>query len=522
EPFKPKNKQQRAIALSTNNITESHERPARGDSAQREFSIARRSPPRPRPLRDLQAEALFSVQGRTPLHLPLKRYDHFDGLAWRECEALPNRFALKSLGGDWIGLPEPSGPYVAGTITHKIKLGRLRSRRVPLPHDATRFRLGAAGRPDFFYLGASGSLDLADPEGHVPAGEFLHTVETTIDRALCANLGADRKFSTPASNDSAETPSPLFGDYAPRQEVLSLASEWTKAVSPGWRQVEAVVSRLRSQYFHDRESVPPADHPDPLAWFLLESRRGPDYLFAGAAAVVLKAHGWPVRVVSGGYADPTKYDRAANYTHVGSDDLHFWLEVQLPDGLWLPLEPTPGFELAPHVRTWSQWLSDLAGSAVRRLWSNLAILCTGAVLLCGLYAGRRDVTALFALIRWRVLSRRSSANLVDETLRLIETRQWLAEMNRPRGCTPRRFFRERVASVEREETLDPDAVEALLQKFDLHDHATFGSLDGFSRDAIGGVCRRAVAQWPWRKFLPPLVRSTEPVVVKRETADLAV
>ena len=42
---------------------------------------------------------------------------------------------------------------------------------------------------------------------------------------------------------------------------------------------------------------------DAVEYFLFESRRGPDYLFATSAAVLLRSLGYQTRVVSGLYAD---------------------------------------------------------------------------------------------------------------------------------------------------------------------------------------------------------------------------
>src|SRR5205085_1957064 len=73
--------------------------------------------------------------------------------------------------------------------------------------------------------------------------------------------------------------------------------------------------------------------------------RGPDYQFAGAAAVLLRVLGYPTRLVSGFYAAPGRYDPQTGHTPVVQDDLHFWAEVRLPPGDWLVVEPAPGYEV---------------------------------------------------------------------------------------------------------------------------------------------------------------------------------
>ena len=122
-----------------------------------------------------------------------------------------------------------------------------------------------------------------------------------------------------------------------------------------------MIAALRQGYAHDRSATAPAGCTDVVAEFLLRSRRGPDYLFASAAAVLLRSLGYPTRVVSGLYAAPGRYDPRTRHTPVTGDDVHFWAEVRLPDGLWVAVEPTPGYELMPPVRPWSERIA-------RALW----------------------------------------------------------------------------------------------------------------------------------------------------------
>src|SRR5205807_1640324 len=136
-----------------------------------------------------------------------------------------------------------------------------------------------------------------------------------------------------------------------------LAKRWTDGVPRGWAQAEAVVVALRRGYVHDRSATARAGCTDVVAEFLLRSRRGPDYLFASSAAVLLKSLGHPVRVVSGLYAAPGRYDPRTRHTPVTRDDVHVWVEVRLPDGVWVAIEPTPGYELLPPAYPWTERLA---------------------------------------------------------------------------------------------------------------------------------------------------------------------
>src|SRR5262249_46287172 len=127
--------------------------------------------------------------------------------------------------------------------------------------------------------------------------------------------------------------------------VRALAHRWAGVGGRGWPRIEAVVRHLRAEYALDPSAALPDGCRDPLGHFLLRARRGPDYQFAGAAAVLLRVLGYPTRLVSGFYIAPEHYDPVTRHTPVGPDDLHFWDEVMLPSGDWLVLEPTAGYEL---------------------------------------------------------------------------------------------------------------------------------------------------------------------------------
>ena len=107
--------------------------------------------------------------------------------------------------------------------------------------------------------------------------------------------------------------------------------------------------------------MPPRAVGTRWADFLLVARRGPDYQFASAAAVLLRLLEYPTRLVSGFYASPDNYDPETQHTPVVKEDLHFWAEVFLP-GLWIVIEPTPGYEvLGPGLPWWERISASLLG-----------------------------------------------------------------------------------------------------------------------------------------------------------------
>ena len=99
--------------------------------------------------------------------------------------------------------------------------------------------------------------------------------------------------------------------------------------------------------------------------------------------MLLRSLGYPTRVVSGLYAAPGRYDPRTRHTPVTGEDVHFWAEVRLPDGLWVAVEPTPGYELMPPVRAWSERIAQALAAAGRWVRGHAAGLLAAACRLGG-------------------------------------------------------------------------------------------------------------------------------------------
>ncbi len=280
---------------------------------------------------------------------------------------------------------------------------------------------------------------------------------------------------------------------------LRSAQSWADGLPRGWPQVDAVVSTLRRDYVLDRSATVPPDCADAAGYFLLESRRGPDFQFATAAAVVLRSLDYAVRVVSGFYASPEKYDPRTHHTHVERDDVHFWAEVHLPSGTWVAIEPTPGYRLMDPVIPWGRRLAGLFVAAWRRLRDNPLLAGAVALACVAAYRLRRDMLDGIGTLAWRMMSRRAATRRIIQTLRLVEGRARWAGRPRPSGQTPGRWCRA-VASAESAE-LRGD-LERLVRLADWAVHAPdgTGARPPLADHDIHATCRRAVQAWTLRRF----------------------
>ncbi|MFQ3652505.1 MAG: transglutaminase-like domain-containing protein, partial [Gemmataceae bacterium] len=192
-----------------------------------------------------------------------------------------------------------------------------------------------------------------------------------------------------------------------------------------------VIARLRQHAVHDRQAVVPPEVPHSVEWFLFESRRGPDYLFASSAALLLRSLGYAVRVVSGFYVRPDRFDVTRGQTPVEKEDAHFWIEVNhYNPNSWFLVEPTPGYELLPAPRSWLQWLAA---------WQTPLWLLAGFVGLAGLgYLFHRPILDRWAVWTWPGL-RHGWRPAVLSTLRLLERRSHWAGQPRPQALVPSRW-----------------------------------------------------------------------------------
>ena len=429
EPFKPK-RMERMIALGQQSVAEQKERPAENLQAGREFAAVRMQP-KARTSRpsDREARALAYVKGPTPLHLPLTAYSHFDGRTWHEepcCRrALPAECERASA---WLLFPWSPAPFLSGVVGHQIKIGTLDSSPLPVPPHLTRLRVGSVNRLDFFGWAQFGIIRMVGRT--VPSGTVIDSESRTV------NPGRLRQMPFAARADHLEDHFISFGaEYAIDSRLAELARTWVAGLPQGWAQIEAVVSNLRRSYVHDRLATAAPGSIDVVADFLLGSRRGPDYLFASAAVVLLRSLGYPARLVSGLYAAPDRHDPRTRHTPVTSEDVHVWAEVRLPDGIWIAVEPTPGYELLPPAVSWSELIVKILNRMGHWVNQHGNFLLVASSLLAALIGWRRHLLDGLGALAFALLPDRQPRRRVLRALRLVERRARWAGYPRPPGLT---------------------------------------------------------------------------------------
>ncbi len=379
--------------------------------------------------------------------------DHFDGRNWRRrpMEIHP------------LGRPE------AGVFTSLVAASRrslLREEVILEPQDSSVLffagtPLEVRGRFSEVGIDAIGNLRVIRPTG----------IRTRYQ--IVASLGPRR---VPPTAETLALPpiDPRIIDLA-RSQAAGLAGDSLRA--------EALLGYFRRGFQYTLEPGD-AGSQDPLARFLLQTRRGHCEYFASALAVMLRAVGIPSLVVTG-YAGG-EWNPYGSYFLIRQSDAHSWVEAYV-DGSWRTYDPTPavtrpepGFrtQLADAVDAlqmrWYRYvinytLEDQAEAALslrdasQRLWQSLSRDWRTSFSPDGEVAGAPEVpwraaalVLTFATIaawawRWRKRQARSAAGAVSlvtkSYLRLLEA---LAERGFEKRAaeTPLEFYRRVAPSLE--------------------------------------------------------------------------
>ena len=420
-------KNDRAVALDPEDVQDREREMAEAEAAGRAFSTLRSPRDDERgQVGDRPSDALFYVAGRVPLHLRTAVFEDFDGAVWRSGEFVGRDLATPVMtevdGQPWLILVDDDRPgyrelrpVMSDAEAHAIKPVQIADPLIPLPPCATAIHIRDVAVESMFRALPGGLVRM--DRRRLPKLVPIHIASRRIDRDKLAD--DTRFYSGPHELHS------LPADDATKR-IRQLAASWVDGLPRGWLQIAEIERRLRDHAVVD-ESAALSDAPVPVAEFLLNDvaddgspRRGPDYLFATAATVMLRSQGYAARLVQGFYADPDDYDADAGHTPIHASDLHTWCEVRIAGGAWVTVEPTPGYDVLQPPR--SLWYRVLR--AIRSLpaaaWRHRLAIAAAALLLPLLVAARfwlldrlwswwlrlsgrdRDAGAVWPLVAWRM------------------------------------------------------------------------------------------------------------------------
>ncbi|MFM8805416.1 MAG: transglutaminase-like domain-containing protein [Planctomycetia bacterium] len=486
-------KQSRAISLppQTTVKPEDHSM-AKSSRASREFSTVRQrgTADRKQRIRDLGSRALFYVKGRVPLHLKLETFDLYDGVDWipEQLPPDPPRLCIDTVHGrPWLRIARSSGyDFFAAPELHAIKVCDLDTCCIPAPNELMGIHIDQVAQADFFRWEHPGVVAIAQPK--LPDMLTVHLQSRLVDPRLFAR---SRPYFRGGPENCRQ-----FGADEHSMRVRELAESWVAGVPPGWKQVERIVERVRGHGTLDAAAVAAANTDHSVADFLFETRRGPDYLFAGAAVWALRSLGYTARLVSGFHADPRRYDARSDHTPVAATDVHFWVEVQAGPGHWMTLDPTPGYAvLGPPLSLAERMLVPVFAFARAVARHPLAALAA-CVIFAFVVRRRARIADWIDEALWRLRHRPAGKDSVISLLRLLERRATRAGLPRPRHITPSRWLDHvamRISSaVPAAGPVGPDGRRFTL----LADEALYAPV--FAGRGVDAACNAARTTWSWR------------------------
>jgi len=441
EPVTKNRQVQRAIGLTSPPPSSPEQRLGESHRTGSAFSTVRRGPALRPPHRqdEPDSRALLHLTGRVPLHLRLETLDAFDGRVWTRARPSPPpsptvHLTIEQVADKpWLAIHHPTtSAALCRPEPHLLKILRMKTNRIPTPAHPVGAHIDRVDQLDFYGWTEDDVLWMPVRE-HLPPLLVIHLHSRSVDAEklmLAANAPAvagQRYLSLP--------------DTPHRARIAALAREWARAAPPGYPQVAAVISQLRNgHYLLDPAATAPTDCPDTAAWFLLESRRGPDYLFATSAVLLIRALGYPARACTGLYARPARYDRLARQTPVLPEDVHWWAEVCLDGHTWITVEPTPGYEVLPPYFTWRETMGRVLGRLLRWAHRHPEMCCL--IILAGVLVGafRRELADGVYTGVWQLARFRSTRTRVLATVWLLEQRARLAGHARPPHATLIRWY----------------------------------------------------------------------------------
>lgn len=241
----------------------------------------------------------------------------FDGWRWYSTQAREGRAfrpadgLVKLLEDDQLRLP-------GRRFTYEVLL-----------HNVSSDWLFLAGKPEYLRVSTPLVLESASTGYRVPlaGGEgFRYVVHATLPEP------------PPAAPLNPEERNFYLRLPVVDPRIIDLARQITAGTRSDAERASRIESWLLGNY---RYSLQPLDYEvdDPLAYFLLEGRKGHCEYFASAMAVLLRAVWVPARVAVG-YREGS-LNSLTGWHVVRASDAHSWVEAWIDGRGWTEYDPTP-------------------------------------------------------------------------------------------------------------------------------------------------------------------------------------
>lgn len=388
-------------------------------------------------LDDRISDALFYVEGKVPTRFRVDCFHHFDGWDWTKTNSELNKRNLPRIeisaqhDRPWFVLNFSLPKFLSGDVHHQLKILRLDSKTLPAIPFLRAWHISKVDTPDLFRWNSHDLVRIRS--GEIPSQTVIDVISHRAD--VMGLRSANAKFFETQSDPVLRQ----LPNNATSTRIRKLAKRLTQDIEPGWRQVEAIRSYLKSELQLAESQVPPEHCADTVSWFL-ENGAGPSYLFATTAVQLLRAAGFPTRLATGFVVEKKHYLRKSGQSVVTHENYHVWPEVCFDGYHWIPVEPTPGYTDPIGYGTFWQraWflLVDTVGYFRSRPLLSLAILMMAAAI----FSTRSYWIAFLIWCHWVVFSWVDPKVRLRMTRRLIDARLKLFGAPRPSFIAIRDWF----------------------------------------------------------------------------------
>jgi len=422
----PRTETSQAVGIRTENYLHNHGRLAKVQKNSSSFQTTRTSQVKDRPKpEDALSDALLLVSGEAPTLLTLETFDLFDGETWFKSEVSGRRTMWGLLPGDdneWYCFKRPDSRGVLyGFKNYQVAFVHLQSERIPLPPLTEAWSIGHVNQPRFYRPTLDDGLEMT-LGNTIPEFTLVRLVSRGFrlknlpDRNFWRQALVPRNRRPEALESMDQEPIPeleLPSDDDATRQVAQLAAAWCLGATPGWGRVHSILTGLRTEFTVGNAAE------SSLGQFL-NDRCGPDFLFATAAVLAFRSQGIPARLVSGFYVDPANRDTKTGKTAVGPLDVHFWAEVHVGDGNWIPVEPTPGYLPPAESLTWFDHSIQAALAVITWCLTHWPWAISGLAALAVLTFIRRRLWAIAGWLWWQGTLSLRPRHAVRATLRVLE------------------------------------------------------------------------------------------------------
>ena len=259
------------------------------------------------------------------LYVTTAVFDQFDGVTWGSSPYAMHRIE--------DGMDRDLDGRITLTPEHESERARLYTTlgvhtRVPVLSRLTAIGIPEADRYPNDQFGLV---------NHEPGARVSYDVWFVPERYR--DLQGWRRRIGPGHADVVQLPAgPLF------DRVRDASREWVAGANTREEQVQQLLAHFDESYTYSQR-VRNSERLHPVENFLFSERRGHCELFASAFVLSARSLGIPARLCVG-YAGGEYHVGSGTVTYY-TDDAHAWAEVQLADGPWVTVDPTPANPEAP-------------------------------------------------------------------------------------------------------------------------------------------------------------------------------